>query len=261
MPILDRTSAYIPKLRRLLRPDVLLLLGVLGGLLILLGGLEFINHHLTGAARSVDHWLLTAGRDPDDPAMLRGSHWVDETVRDVTGLGGPLVLAVMVLAVTFFFLARGNHRGAVLLVGATLGGLAVSLLLKDLFVRERPQVVPALMVETSPSFPSGHSMLSAVVYLTLGSLLTRVEPDWRLRFFYLVLAFALTAMVGASRVLLGVHYPTDVMVGWVAGLVWASLCWFLYMALQERGAIESVADAEPGAEPEGLSSEEARALR
>lgn len=238
MPILDRTSGYVPLLRWLFRPEILLLLGVLGGLLLLLGGMELWNRYVVGVALHVDHWLLTLARDPLHPELLRGPHWVDEAVRDLTGLGGPAVLTLMILAVTGYLLLRGSGRSALLVVGVTLTGLVVSLFLKDVFLRPRPEVVPALMVETSPSFPSGHSMISAVVYLTLGSLLARVEEDRRIRLFIVSVAFLLTGIVGTSRVLLGVHYPTDVIVGWSAGLVWASICWYLAMALQERGTVE-----------------------
>lgn len=238
MPVLDRTSRYVPLLARLFRPEVLLLLGGLGALLVLLGGMDLFSRHVMGGAARLDEWLLLAGRDPAHPELIRGPHWVDEMVRDVTGLGGPAVLTLMTGSVTAWLVLRRQHASALLVVVATLGGLVVSLLLKDVFMRPRPEVVPSLMVETSPSFPSGHSMISAVVYLTLGSLLARVEEDRLVRLLFVGLALLLTGAVGMSRVLLGVHFPTDVITGWVAGLAWASLCWYGALLLQERVAVE-----------------------
>ena len=81
-------------------------------------------------------------------------------------------------------------------------------------------------------------MMSAVVYLTLGALVARLTPRRALRFYVLGVAVALTAMVGATRVYLGVHYPSDVLAGWCAGLVWASLCWLVERRLQRSGSIE-----------------------
>ena len=81
-------------------------------------------------------------------------------------------------------------------------------------------------------------MMSAVVYLTLGSLLTRVVDRKELKFFFLAVPIVLTFLVGCSRVFAGVHYPTDVLAGWSAGLAWATLCWLTASALQRRGKLK-----------------------
>ncbi len=81
-------------------------------------------------------------------------------------------------------------------------------------------------------------MLSAVVYLTLGSLLARMVQQRRLKLYFLAVALLLSFLVGLSRVYLGVHYPTDVLAGWAAGLAWAVLWWLLARHLQRRGAVE-----------------------
>ena len=81
-------------------------------------------------------------------------------------------------------------------------------------------------------------MMSALTYLTLGALLARSQERKRLKAYFLLLAAALTFLVGLSRVYLGVHWPTDVLAGWTAGAVWAILCWLLARRLQSDRAIE-----------------------
>lgn len=100
------------------------------------------------------------------------------------------------------------------------------------------------------SFPSSHAMLSAVTYLTLGALMTRVAADTRLKAYFMGLAVFLTVVVGLSRVYVGVHYATDVLAGWCVGSAWAVLCWVVALRLQRRGQVE-----QPGAtgEPAGTS--------
>jgi undecaprenyl-diphosphatase len=88
----------------------------------------------------------------------------------------------------------------VLVAASVGGGMGLSSLLKLGFARPRPDLVPHAVAVYTASFPSGHAMLSAVVYLTLGALLMRVLPRWRLRAYILALAALATLLVGASRV-------------------------------------------------------------
>ncbi|HKH34153.1 MAG TPA: phosphatase PAP2 family protein, partial [Beijerinckiaceae bacterium] len=118
------------------------------------------------------------------------------------------------------------------------GGMLMSTLLKLGFARPRPDLVPHGARVYTASFPSGHAMLSAVTYLTLGALLARVQPRRRIKAFFLGLAILLTIVIGMSRVYLGVHWPSDVLAGWCGGAAWAALCWFVALQLQRRGDVE-----------------------
>jgi undecaprenyl-diphosphatase len=119
----------------------------------------------------------------------------------------------------------------------------VSVLLKNLFARPRPEVVPYLSQVYSSSFPSAHSMIAAVVYLTVGSLLASVISKLSLKIYVLTVAVMLTTAVGFARIYLGVHYPTDVLAGWLAGLLWALSCWLVAHYFQNRGRIVSASIA------------------
>ncbi|PYI81409.1 MAG: PA-phosphatase, partial [Verrucomicrobia bacterium] len=83
-----------------------------------------------------------------------------------------------------------------------------------------------------------HSMLSAALYLTLGALLARTVIDLRTKVYLVVVPLILSFLVGLSRVYMGVHYPTDVLAGWMAGVVWAVFCWLVARSLQRRGTVE-----------------------
>jgi membrane-associated phospholipid phosphatase len=121
---------------------------------------------------------------------------------------------------------RPNARRAIcLLLASLLGGLLLSETLKYAFDRPRPTVVPHLEQVLPHSFPSGHSMLSAAVYITITLLLAGRSARWPRRAGFLMAAIVVTFLVGASRVVLGVHYPTDVLGGWAGGLAWAMVCW------------------------------------
>ena len=143
------------------------------------------------------------------------------------------------LAVLGYLALAGHRRAAWLVAVASGGGLVVSTVLKAGFGRDRPDVVPHLAPAFTASFPSGHSMLAAVVYLTLGALLAVILPGRRIRAYALAVALVLVLLIGLSRVYLGVHYPSDVLAGWAAGLAWGALCGLVARWLATRGAIES----------------------
>jgi undecaprenyl-diphosphatase len=200
-----------------------------------------------GDTHAFDRAILLALRDGANLADPLGPSWVEEVGRDITALGGNAILTFVTLATLLYLLMTGKAHAAILLAAAVGGGMLLSTLLKLGFERPRPDLVPHAARVYTASFPSGHATLSAVTYLTLGALLARVQPNRRLKAFLLGLALILTVLVGASRVYLGVHWPSDVLAGWCVGAAWASLCWFVALQLQRRGQVET------GHEPAGES--------
>lgn len=225
---------WIDLARQELLPLILLVL-IAGGVWLFAGLADEVGE---GETRKVDRAVLLALREPADLSDPIGPPWMEEAVRDFTGLGSMAVLSLLTLAVCGFLVLDGKERVALLVFAAVTGGLLGSTLLKAGFQRPRPDLVPHRVVVSSSSFPSGHSMNAAATYLTLGALLARIQKKRRLRAFILSLAALLTLLVGFSRVYLGVHWPTDVLAGWTAGGVWAFLCWVVALRLQRRGAIE-----------------------
>jgi undecaprenyl-diphosphatase len=214
---------------------------------LIIGGIwafvQIADEVVEGDTQHFDEWAVRALRMPDpdappgSPQVPIGPRWLREVGRDMTALGGVAVMFLVTAAVAGYLLMVRKYHAMWLVLIATAGGLLVSSILKAAFDRPRPDVDHYAYVVTS-SFPSGHSMMSAVVYLTLGSLLTRVVPERGVKAYLIMVALVLTLLVGVSRVYMGVHYPTDVLAGWTAGLVWAMLCWLVARSLQKRGKIE-----------------------
>jgi undecaprenyl-diphosphatase len=231
-------SHWLYPLRRMAHDELvqvlLVALGVVAGTWIFV---ELAGDVLEGDTQAFDRWLLQVLRSPEDPAWPRGPRWLVEVGRDVTAFGSSVVVALLTAAVAGYLWLRRSYGALWFLVVATAGGGLLSHLLKALFARERPDPVPYIWV-SSPSFPSGHAILAAVVYLTMGILLARLEPKPLLKAYFLGVMMALTFLVGLSRVYLGVHYPTDVLAGWTVGLVWGLLCWLAAWYLQRHGAVE-----------------------
>lgn len=170
---------------------------------------------------------MLAFRDPADPGQPAGPVWLATLGRDVTALGGATVVVTLTLLVIFSLVLRRQWGRIGLIVVTVGGGYALSATLKLHYDRPRPDIVPHLTEVGSASFPSGHSLLSSVVYLTLGALLAQASSRRREKIYFVAVAFMLTFLIGLSRVFLGVHYPTDVLAGWSAGTAWALLCWLV----------------------------------
>lgn len=240
-------SRFFPAAKGILRYDIFYLIVLLFVFVIfwtVLGVSDIVER---GRIQQFDEKLLSILRVEDNPEQLIGPEWLKDFMRDITALGGAPVLTLITLGVIGYLVLQKSYRSLWLVVIATITGLVISLLLKFYFIRPRPDIVPHLMLETTPSFPSGHSMMSAVVYLTLAALLTRLETSNKVRIYTISLAFAVVFLVGISRVFLGVHYPTDILGGWTFGVAWAMVCWYVARYLQLRGSIE---------EPEMIQNEE-----
>ncbi|TCZ61032.1 phosphatase PAP2 family protein [Roseicella aquatilis] len=178
-----------------------------------------------GEMRAFDERLLLALRTSTDSSNPLGPPWLEEVGRDLSALGGTGVMVLLVVSVTLFLALARRQAEAMTLTAAAMGATAIELTLKGWYGRPRPDLVPHGARVFTASFPSGHATLSAAVFLTAGALLAHAEPDLRLKVYFSSLAVLLTVLVGASRVYLGVHWPTDVLAGWVLGAGWAATCW------------------------------------
>jgi undecaprenyl-diphosphatase len=199
---------------------------------------EVAEDVLAGETQSADQQLMLLLRTPGNPSDPLGPAWVEELARDITGLGGAGVLTLITVAAAGFLVLQRKRHLAFYLVAAVASGMVVGSLLKWGFDRPRPDLVPHGQIVYTSSFPSGHSMISAVAFLTLGALLASGQTNLRMHGYLMGLALFLTLIVGVSRVYLGVHWPTDVLAGWTAGAAWALLCWALARRLRRRGTVE-----------------------
>lgn len=191
-----------------------------------------------GGTRAFDEWLIVSLRTPGNLADPIGPRWLEEMMRDFTALGSTGVLAIMMLGVTGFLVMTRKSHAALMVLVSVIGGVLISQTMKWAFARPRPELVPHGAEVFTASFPSGHSMMSAIVYLTLGALLARTRHERGEKVYVLAFAIFLTVLVGVSRVYLGVHWPTDVLAGWVLGAAWALICWMAMVWLQRRGQVE-----------------------
>jgi undecaprenyl-diphosphatase len=211
-----------------------LLLGGLALLLLILAFAGLTGLVVDGDTRHFDERMLRSLRDPANPSHPIGPAWLESAALDFTALGSGFVLGFVVLAVVGFLLLQGTYRTALFVLVATCGGGVMNSFLKGIFQRPRPEIVPHLRDVFSLSFPSGHAMTSAAVYLTLGAMLMRITEGRVTKIYCMSAAMLVTVLVGSTRVYLGVHYPTDVLAGWIAGMSWALLCWIVERALERR---------------------------
>ncbi|MEO8115145.1 MAG: phosphatase PAP2 family protein [Phenylobacterium sp.] len=220
------------KLLRRLESRALLLL--LAGAAAVWAFLSIGGEMAEGETLAVDRRLLLALRAPGDPNNPIGSRSFEEAMRDVTALGGFTVLTVVTVVAVLAFLFHRRRLHALVLAATAVGAELCGEVLKSLYDRPRPDLVPHGSYVYSGSFPSGHSMLSAAIYLTLAMLISSLEPRQTTKALAFVVAALLMLAVGFSRVYLGVHWPSDVLAGWCAGAAWALAAWLALLALTRQ---------------------------
>lgn len=218
---------------------------VLAALFVVAAGLwgfaEIVDAVLEGGTNEFDEAVMLALRVPGDTADPIGPAALERVIRDITALGSyPVIALIGAIAVGALVILRRTGSAALVIVSLA-GGALVNSVLKHAFARPRPDVVAHLVEVQSMSLPSGHAMLSTVAYLTIGALVARAVPDRVLKTYIMAVAVGLALLVGASRVYLGVHWPTDVLAGWCMGAAWAMACWLVARFLGPSFADRTVA--------------------
>jgi len=181
----------------------------------------------TADGGGLDHRILLVMRNGEDLSDPIGPEWLLRVATDLTALGGVTVLTLLVAACAVFLRLEGRRVASWLVLLTSIGATLLGTVLKALVDRPRPDVVEHLVSVTSASFPSGHALASATIYLTLGALLSRTSSHPATSHIIMGIAITLTLLIGLSRIYLGVHYPSDVLAGWCIGALWAWGCWTL----------------------------------
>jgi undecaprenyl-diphosphatase len=151
----------------------------------------------------------------------------------ITELGSFPFLMLLGLLVAWTLARRRRYRAAVILAVSALGAQGFDQLLKGIFRRTRPEAFFGVSPH-SYSFPSGHSVESCCFYGVLAAIVAANTRSRHVRVALWVVAASITLAVGTSRIYLGVHYPTDVLGGYIAGVAWVALVWTGYQVWRSR---------------------------
>lgn len=175
---------------------------------------------LEGRTQGTDTAGLMWFRTGSDQAA-RGGGRIAEAVRDLTALGGVFLSTLVVIAAVTALLFLRLRREAVLLAMTVALGWVLNSAMKLAIGRERPNLVPHLTEAEGLSFPSGHSFASAMIYIGMALAFASLSQRHSVRYTLVLSAMAISALIAWSRVLLGVHYPSDAIAGWLGGAAWA----------------------------------------
>jgi undecaprenyl-diphosphatase len=203
---------------------------------LIMGFVALASGVLAAATEPIDHALLQAlRRDVSDP---HGPAWLERTMLNLSALGSAAVTSLIVSVAALFLILDRRPRQAMLVVGAA-GVAAIGLTLLKLSIgRARPTIVEHIEVIGGLSFPSGHTLIAAVLYPTLGMLIASNMRERQLKVFVFVVAARLALLVGFTRVYIGVHYPSDVLGGWLLGLAFAFGAGMVIRSLKTKHIVE-----------------------
>lgn len=191
----------------------------LGGLILaaiaLWGFAELTEEVLQNETQAFDTRVLSAVQTLQAP-------WLTPLMVLITDIGDPTVLVSICAVLSLALFVRGRRSESMTVAIAAFGALGLNLLLKRLFERSRPELWSRTVEVKFYSFPSGHAMLSIVIYGLLGYLLARRYPQQQ--GWVIAVTSLLIILIGFSRLYLGVHWLTDVIAGYAAGFVWLVAC-------------------------------------
>lgn len=193
----------------------LLLAGLAGALLVYAAIATDVVHDGPLSELDVDVATWVAASMPS---------WAEWLARPFTWVGGSVGATLVVIAATVVLLERRARVEAGLLVVAALGTQVLVFTGKDGYGRPRPDAGSAISLPSSASFPSGHAATGIAVFGLLGILAATVARTRTQRVVAVCAGFGLALVIGASRVVLNVHYMSDVLAGWCLGLAWLAAC-------------------------------------
>lgn len=189
---------------------------------------------LEGETLQFDKSILLSLRHQSNLAVPIGPHWLLPAAQDFSALGSVTLVTLLTVVAVGYFIVACRLRAAVYLSVSMIGATIMMAVLKVMFARPRPEIVPHLTLVADASFPSGHSMIAAVFYLTLSAMIARTAVRKTVAAYFLVVSITISVVVGLTRVFLGVHYPTDVLAGWCVGVAWASGSYLLASMLESK---------------------------
>ena len=230
----DQILAFGRRALRIARTEIAAVSALFIATLGVMTFVELADDMTEADGRAFDQAVLEAFRPGATPADPWGPGWLETAALDLTALGGTAVLTLFAIIVLGFLILQRKRLSALLLVLGLAGGVALSEGLKAVFGRERPPEDLQAVETLNASFPSGHSLLSAVFYLSIGVMLTRAFAQKRFKAYIIGVAVMLTLIVGLTRVYLAAHWATDVLAGWSVGAAWAMALWLVAYGIQRR---------------------------
>ncbi len=174
-----------------------------------------------------DKTVLIALRDKNNLSIPVFNTWLLPLMREITILGNSNSVTVITFLIAVYIFVRKEFGLSGIILAAVISSSLIDLFLKWYFARSRPEIVPHLVTAYYYSFPSGHAFISAVLYPAVAILFIRITDKKILKTYISAIAIILVLLIGFSRIYLGVHYPSDVLAGWLIGLCWSSWLWIL----------------------------------
>lgn len=176
---------------------------------------------------SFDKTVLLSLRNKNNLSVPLFNTWLLPLMRGITFLGNSDSVTVITFLLAVYLIVKKEFGLLGIILAAIISGSLIDLFLKWYFARNRPEIVPHLVTAYYYSFPSGHAFISAVLYPAVAIIFIRITDNITVKTYITVITVLLVLLIGFSRIYLGVHFPSDVIAGWLIGLCWSSWLWIL----------------------------------
>jgi undecaprenyl-diphosphatase len=199
--------------------DSIFIILLTGVILLCLVSLSVVS----GKINFLDNSILLSFRNARNTSIPAGPEWLLSFMLDVSALGSATIVFLVTILTSGLLILKNKYSSLRVILFAFIGGGIIELLMKEIFSRQRPQIVLHFVNVNSLSYPSGHSAMSAIIYISLIFIIFTLDIKTSIKIYFLYSAVFLILIIGISRIYLGVHYPSDVLGGWALGLIWSSI--------------------------------------
>jgi undecaprenyl-diphosphatase len=199
---------------------------------------------VSGAINNISNWMSEFLLDnlgyTNQWSKEFGPRWYIFMNNDISALAGPVIIPLFLVLISVYAYLKNKFNTIHRFLFVIVGGIIFMFITKAIFSPEFSDQSLDIIYGTETPFPSGHTMVSTIFYISLAVIVARTQRRVKVRKYLIVVGCLLVIIIGISRFITGGHTLTEVLAGWALGMMWLTICWLLEQLTTKRGWSEEI---------------------